>query len=113
MDGCERSECETVKVFQRSIGRKMYLIDRIELFVRYSLLASTVMFTDTDSMYFRKQIKRIDDILYNDGDFKDIESFRSDESESCSLVEGIIRGYGSDEIEGSGGTGEGDEEVES
>mgnify|MGYP000044155514 CR=1 FL=1 len=85
----------------------MDLIDRIELFIRYSLLATTMMFVNTDGAYFRKQIKRIDDILYNDG----FESVQSDESESCSVAEGVIHSFGSDETGESSGSGESDEET--
>ena len=68
----------------------MDLIDRLELFIRFSILSVTMLYLPTDGPYFQKQIKRINSIVYNDGD----EGLRSDESDSCSMVEGSFRDIG-------------------
>ena len=87
----------------------MDFLDRIELFIRCSLLGVTMMFLDLEGAYLHKQIKRITSIVYNNGN----ESIQSDESESRAMAEGTFRDIGFYETEGSTGTGEGDEEIES
>jgi hypothetical protein len=80
----------------------MDLMERVELFIRFMFLSVTMLYLDPEGSYFQKQIKRINTIVCIDGD----KGFRLIESESCSVVEGVVDSCGIDEDSRSDRTGE-------
>lgn len=87
----------------------MDFTDRIELFIRFTLLALMGLFGDVTGNIFTKQLRKVEGIV--DNEFN--EEIQSIESESRSVAEEAVECVGDNQINGSTGTGEGVEEGES
>ena len=76
----------------------MDLSDRVELAIRYWVLAGLSLFNMTEHRSFGKQLRRIEDIF---DIYEDSEELRSEESETCRVAEGSFEDIGGGEHESS------------
>lgn len=87
----------------------MDFTDRIELFIRFTLLALLGLFGDVTGNIFTKQLRKVEGIVDNEFD----EEIQSSESDSCSMAEEAFECVGDNQDNGSADSREGVEEGES
>ena len=87
----------------------MDVIDRVQLCVRYNILAFLSLFGYTDSVTFNNQLRKVSYIINSNVESDD--EISSAGSSSCYVVEDDVSCSGQHENTGSSSTGEGSSKV--
>ena len=87
----------------------MDFIDRLQLFLRFSLLAVVGLFGDVNGTIFTNQLRKVEILIDNEFD----EEIQSSEQTACHVAEETFECVGDNQIDGPPRTGESPEEGES
>jgi hypothetical protein len=86
----------------------MDIIDRIQLCVRYNILALLSLFGYVDSVSFNNQLRKVNYIIVNN---ESVDEIQSEGSNSCYVAEDTFQCVGHNQDSGSDRTGESNEEA--
>ena len=89
----------------------MDFIDRLHLFVRYSLLGFLCLLGREDTHFFAKQLRKVHHIIDINDELD--EELQSEGSSACGVAENTFQYIESDQDSESTGDGEGSQELES